>query len=108
MLKGSGSICSYPNGDTYFNTRVNPGLSSAGTGDILSGMMAALIAQNLEPENALLLAVYLHGAAADALLKTLYGPVGMTATEIIDSARCLINQWIYGVDASSSYLRLSE
>ena len=69
-------------------------------------MIAALIAQNLKPENALLLAVYLHGAAADSLLKTLHGSIGMTATEIIDSARCLINQWVYGTDVSSRYLRL--
>ena len=106
VLKGAGSICGFPNGDIYFNTTGNPGLSSAGTGDVLSGIIAALIAQNLKPENALLLAVYLHGAAADALLKTLHGPIGMTATKIIDSARYLINQWVYGTDVSSRYLRL--
>lgn len=105
VLKGAGSICSFPNGDIYFNTTGNPGLSSAGTGDILSGMIAALIAQNLKPEDALLLAVYLHGAAADDLLKTLHGPIGMTATEIIDSARNLINKWVYGADISSRYSR---
>lgn len=108
LLKGAGSICSFPNKDVYFNTTGNPGLSSAGTGDILSGMIAALIAQNLKPENALLLAVFLHGAAADTLLKTQYGPIGMTASEIIDSARRLINQWVYGIDAAANYLRLSE
>lgn len=105
VLKGAGSICGFPSGNVYLNTTGNPGLSSAGTGDILSGMIAALIAQNLKPENALLLAVYLHGASADALLKTQYGPIGMTASEIIDSARCLINQWVYGTNAPASYGR---
>lgn len=108
LLKGAGSICMLSKHNVYFNSTGNPGLSSAGTGDILCGMIAAFIAQNLEPENALLLAVYLHGAAADALLKTLHGPIGMTASEIIDSARSLINQWTYGTNASSRYLRLSH
>src|SRR5690606_9288872 len=81
VLKGAGSICAFPNGHCYFNASGNPGLSSAGTGDVLSGMTGALLAQGLTSENALLLAVYLHGAAADALLETLAGPIGMTASE---------------------------
>lgn len=95
VLKGAGSVCATPCGERYINTSGNPGLSSAGTGDILSGMIGALAAQGLEPERALLLAVYLHGAAADALRGNHGGPVGMTASEIPDAARFLLNQWIY-------------
>ncbi len=95
VLKGAGSICCFPDGRRYLNTSGNPGLSSAGTGDVLAGMVGALIAQGLEPGNALLLAVYLHGAAADRLLREHHGPLGMVASEIITAARSLLNEWIY-------------
>lgn len=95
VLKGSGSISAMPSGRCHINTSGNPGLSSAGTGDILSGMIGALLAQGVVPEKALPLAVHLHGAAADALLEYHRGPVGMTASEIPDAARRLLNQWIY-------------
>ena len=95
MLKGAGSICILPDGKRYLNTSGNPGLSSAGTGDVLSGIIGAFLAQGLSAENALLLAVYLHGAAADVLLEQQGGSLGMTASEITDAARSLLNRWIY-------------
>ncbi len=93
VLKGVGSICATPDGRRYLNTSGNPGLSSAGTGDALSGIIGALLAQGLSAENALLLAVHLHGAAADAVLQAHGGPIGMTASEITDAARSLLNHW---------------
>ena len=51
----------------------------------------ALLAQGLEPRAALLAAVYLHGAAADALVARGIGPVGLTAGEVIDEARAIVN-----------------
>lgn len=95
VLKGAGSICCFPDGERYINTSGNPGLSSAGTGDVLTGMIGALIAQGLDPGNALLLAVYLHGAAADRLLRQNHGPLGMVASEVVLAARSLLNEWIY-------------
>lgn len=95
VLKGAGSICALQDGSQYINTSGNPGLSSAGTGDILSGIIGALICQGLNPDDALLLGVHLHGAAADELLNQQHGPLGMTASEIIPCARELLNQWIY-------------
>lgn len=95
VLKGAGSICAEPGGKRYINITGNPGLSSAGTGDVLSGIAGAFLAQGLSPENSLLLSVYLHGAAADVLQKQHGGPVGMIASEIPDAARTLLNQWIY-------------
>jgi NAD(P)H-hydrate repair Nnr-like enzyme with NAD(P)H-hydrate dehydratase domain len=95
VLKGAGSISATPSGKCYINTSGNPGLSSAGTGDILSGMIGALLAQGLGPEKALPLAVHLHGAAADVLQEYQGGPVGMSASEIPDAARRLLNRWIY-------------
>ncbi len=94
VLKGAGSICCFPDGERYINTSGNPGLSSAGTGDVLAGMIGALIAQGLNPGNALLLAVYLHGAAADRLLLQNHGPLGMVASEVVLAARSLLNEWI--------------
>ena len=94
VLKGAGSICMLPDGKYYINTSGNPSLSSAGTGDVLSGIIGALLAQGLAVKKALLLSVYLHGAAADKLLEQTGGPVGITASEITDAARELLNKWI--------------
>lgn len=95
VLKGAGSICATPDGKRYINTSGNPGLSSAGTGDILAGIIGAMMAQGASQEDSVLLSVYLHGAAADALEKEHGGPVGMTASEIPVAARNLLNRWIY-------------
>ncbi len=95
VLKGSGSVCAMPDGRWFINPTGNPGMASAGMGDVLSGMVAALLAQGLDAEQASLLSVYLHGAAADACVKNGVGPVGLTASEVTDSARRLLNAWIY-------------
>lgn len=95
VLKGAGSICALPNGECFINTTGNPGLASAGMGDVLCGMLGAFLAQGLSPQHTMLLAVYLHGAAADELVKQGIGPVGLTASEVTDAARGLLNQWIY-------------
>ncbi|BBP05021.1 ADP-dependent (S)-NAD(P)H-hydrate dehydratase [Sulfuriferula plumbiphila] len=92
VLKGAGSICAAPDKAWRINATGNPGLSSAGMGDVLTGMVAALLAQGAAPFAALQLAVYLHGAAADALLEQGMGPVGLTASEVTLEARRLLNQ----------------
>jgi NAD(P)H-hydrate repair Nnr-like enzyme with NAD(P)H-hydrate dehydratase domain len=61
-------------------------------GDVLTGILAALLAQGLDARTALECGVYLHGAAADALVQSGIGPVGVTASEVIDAARRLVNQ----------------
>lgn len=91
VLKGSGSICALAGGDWYVNVTGNPGMASAGMGDVLTGILAALLAQGADAEVALLAGVYLHGAAADLLVEQGTGPVGMTASEVIDAARELLN-----------------
>jgi ADP-dependent NAD(P)H-hydrate dehydratase / NAD(P)H-hydrate epimerase len=91
VLKGAGSVCTAPDATWHINTSGNPGMASAGMGDVLTGMVAALLAQGLEPRAALLAAVYAHGAAADALVTGGIGPVGLTAGEVIDAARSLLN-----------------
>jgi hydroxyethylthiazole kinase-like uncharacterized protein yjeF len=91
-LKGGGSICAAPKGTWHINTSGNPGMASAGMGDVLTGMIAALLAQGVKPEAALMAGVHLHGAAADRAVAGGSGPVGLTATETIEAARTLLNE----------------
>jgi ADP-dependent NAD(P)H-hydrate dehydratase / NAD(P)H-hydrate epimerase len=90
-LKGAGSVCALPDGAWFINTSGNPGMASAGMGDVLTGIIAALLAQGADSKTALLAGVHLHGAAADALVADGIGPVGMTAGEVIAAARALFN-----------------
>ena len=62
-------------------------------GDVLAGVLGALLAQRFSGESALVLGVHLHGAAADALVGR-PGPVGLTAGELIDAARAAWNGWL--------------
>jgi ADP-dependent NAD(P)H-hydrate dehydratase / NAD(P)H-hydrate epimerase len=95
VLKGNGSICALQNSDWYVNATGNPGMATAGMGDVLAGIIAALAAQGAEPDMALLAGVHLHGLAADELVKRGIGPLGVTASEVIDAARALLNTAIY-------------
>jgi hydroxyethylthiazole kinase-like uncharacterized protein yjeF len=90
-LKGAGTVCAHPDGTWQINTSGNPGMASAGMGDVLTGLVAALVAQGASPADALLAGVYAHGAAADALVARGTGPLGLTAGEVIEAARALAN-----------------
>jgi len=92
VLKGADSLCVTRDGKIYLNKTGNPGMSSAGMGDVLTGMIAAFIAQGMKTDDALLLAVHLHGAAGDALAQQGIS-VGMTASDLTEWARWLLNQW---------------
>ena len=98
VLKGVGSICITRDGKWHINTSGNPGLASAGMGDVLAGIIAALMAQGLSAEHAMLYGVYLHGAAADECVVQGMGPVGLTAMEVIHSARRVMNRWVSAVN----------
>jgi hydroxyethylthiazole kinase-like uncharacterized protein yjeF len=93
-LKGCGTIVATPAGEWFLNTSGNPGLATAGSGDVLTGFITALLAQGWPPCEALLAAVYLHGLAADRLVARGVGPVGLAAGELIDSARSVFNDWL--------------
>jgi len=95
VLKGCGSIIALPDGRWFVNRSGNPGMASAGMGDTLCGIIAALLAQSMGMEQAVLLGVYLHGAAADALVERGIGPIGLTAGEVAWAARDLLNAWVY-------------
>ena len=99
VLKGSGSIVALPGDDSqggqwYVNGSGNPGLATAGTGDVLLGFIAALLAQGNDAATSALAAVHLHGAAADLLVETGTGPIGLTAGELAAPARDIWNDWI--------------
>jgi hydroxyethylthiazole kinase-like uncharacterized protein yjeF len=93
VLKGAGSLCVTSDSKLHINQTGNPGMSSAGMGDVLAGMIAAFIAQGLSADQALLLGVHVHGAAADELAKQ-NAALGMSATEVTEWARWLINRWV--------------
>lgn len=94
VLKGAGSIIATPTQQWFINPTGNSGMSSAGMGDVLSGIIGGLLAQGLTPLDAALLGVYLHGAAADSLVSDGIGPIGLTATEVSTEARKLLNDWM--------------
>ena len=92
-LKGCGTVVALPDGRWQVNGTGNPGLATAGSGDVLTGIVAALLAQGWPAEAALPAAVHLHGAAADQLVAEGIGPIGLTAGELIDAARACLNRW---------------
>ena len=91
VLKGNGSIVVSADGRWAINQSGNPGMAAAGMGDALTGIITALLAQGLPATQALRLGVYLHGAAADRCVANGMGPIGLTASEVIDSVRTLLN-----------------
>ncbi|MDR2787390.1 MAG: NAD(P)H-hydrate dehydratase [Candidatus Accumulibacter sp.] len=90
-LKGCGTVIAEPGGAWWINTSGNPGLATAGSGDVLTGIVTALLAQGWPACQALPAAVHLHGLAADRLAARNVGPIGLTAGELIDSARESLN-----------------
>ena len=73
VLKGAYTSVTMPNGSCFFNSSGNPGMATAGSGDVLTGMILSLLAQGYAPEEAAVMAVFLHGIAGDsAALKSGY------------------------------------
>ena len=93
-LKGCGTVIAAVDGRWWINSTGNPGMATAGMGDVLSGLIAALLAQGWPAIPALLAGVHLHGAAADRLVAAGVGPIGLTAGEVIDTARQTFNEWV--------------
>ena len=82
-LKGHRTLVALPNGAVWVNTTGNPGMATGGTGDILTGMVAGLMAQNPgDPFPAVIAAVHLHGMAGDISRETL-GEHSLVATDLV-------------------------
>ena len=92
VLKGAKSVIAHHDGRHFINNTGNSGLASGGTGDVLSGIIGSLMAQGLNALDAASAGVYIHGAAADALVASGTGPIGLTASEVALAARKIINQ----------------
>jgi ADP-dependent NAD(P)H-hydrate dehydratase / NAD(P)H-hydrate epimerase len=92
VLKGVPTIVAAPEGDVYINTTGNPGMATAGSGDVLTGIISSLAGQGLNPFNAAVLGVYLHGRAGDEAAKV-RGEHSLIASDIIeylsDTIRCM-------------------
>lgn len=83
VLKGHYTAIVRPDGKVYFNSTGNPGMATAGSGDVLTGVITAFIAQGYKPELAATVGVFTHGLAGDMAADAL-GEYGMTASDIID------------------------
>lgn len=81
VLKGHFTTIVRPSGEVYFNSTGNPGMATAGAGDVLTGIIASFLAQGYSPKHAAFIGVYIHGLAGDLAEKEL-GEAGMTATDI--------------------------
>ncbi|WP_185863258.1 NAD(P)H-hydrate dehydratase [Blattabacterium cuenoti] len=71
VLKGAHSVISTPNGDLYFNSTGNPGMATAGSGDVLTGMIMSFLSQGFSPKESCIMGVYLHGLSGDIASKKL-------------------------------------
>lgn len=92
VLKGAGTLVCAPDLSWQINTTGNVGLATAGSGDVLTGMLVSLLAQGLPMQTAVPAAVWLHGCAADRLVQQGIGPIGLTAGELAEAARAIRNQ----------------
>lgn len=84
VLKGARTVIAHPDGSTYINPTGNSGMASGGMGDVLTGVIGGLLAQGFSPESAAHAGVYLHGAAADTLAKSI-GPFGFLASDVMNA-----------------------
>jgi hydroxyethylthiazole kinase-like uncharacterized protein yjeF len=84
VLKGAYTCITTPEGEAFFNTTGNPGMAKGGSGDVLTGMLTALLAQGYSPFETCLLGVFMHAMAGDLAAEKL-GMDGMIATDIIEA-----------------------
>ena len=85
VLKGHRTLIAQPDGEVWVNTTGNPGMATGGTGDILTGMVAGMMAQHpSQILDAVTSAVYLHGRAGDVACETM-GEHSLVATDLIEA-----------------------
>ncbi len=84
VLKGHKTVVAAPNGALFVNNTGNSGMSTAGCGDVLTGMIASFIGQGIDPYGASVLAVYMHGKSGDIVAKE-KGQFSLIATDLIST-----------------------
>ncbi len=103
VLKGCGTVVASPDGRWWVNRTGNPGLATAGSGDVLTGIVTSLLAQGWPIVPAALAAVHLHGLAAEERVAAGDGPCGLTAGELVAPARRILNRWIADAGKDTAY-----
>jgi NAD(P)H-hydrate epimerase len=94
VLKGAGTIVT-DGTRLYVNRTGNPGMATGGTGDVLAGLIAALMGQGLEAFEAAVAGAYLHGLAGDLAARD-QGQVSLIATDLLETLPRAIAQWTRG------------
>ncbi|WP_434379911.1 NAD(P)H-hydrate dehydratase [Melittangium boletus] len=92
VLKGARTLVAHPDGTVDVNPTGNPGMSTGGTGDVLSGLLGALLAQGLPPPEAARTAVFAHGLAGDLMLAR-RGKLGLIATDVVKGLCQVWTRW---------------
>lgn len=82
ILKGAHTIVALPTGELFFNMSGNSGLATAGSGDLLTGLLLSLLAQQYPPYSAALLSVFLHGMAADLAIEEFHSEESLIASDV--------------------------
>jgi NAD(P)H-hydrate epimerase len=91
VLKGANTSVTTPDGNVYFNSTGNPGMATAGSGDVLTGILLSLLAQGYTSENAAVLGVFLHGLAGDIAAEE-SGYESIIASDIINNLAKAFNK----------------
>ncbi|WP_432665998.1 NAD(P)H-hydrate dehydratase [Wukongibacter baidiensis] len=95
VLKGASTIVTSPDGKVFINVSGNPGMATAGSGDVLTGIITGLVAQGLEPLKAAVTAVYLHGMTGDKVASE-KGEYGLLAGDIVEELPYTIKNIVKG------------
>mgnify|MGYP000418663001 CR=1 FL=1 len=95
IIKGAYSCIVEPNGTVTFNSTGNPGMATAGSGDVLTGIITGLVAQGYTTSEACKVGVFIHGLAGDLAAKQV-GEISLLATDIINNLGNAYNETIYG------------
>ena len=89
VFKGAPTVTGSANGDVWINSTGNPGMATGGMGDVLTGIIAGLMAQGISSERAAALGVYIHGLAADRVAEAL-GMHGLLASDVLKAVPAAI------------------
>ncbi len=92
VLKGHNTVIAAPDGEVYVNVTGNPGMATGGTGDVLSGVIAAFVAQGLRAHMAAVCGVYVHGKAGDEAKKE-KGERGLAAMDIVQAIPAVLKDF---------------
>lgn len=93
VLKGPYTIVTTPSGQQFINTSGNSALAKGGTGDVLTGMVLALVMQQKDVQSAISNAVFLHGKAADYLTSNGFSPISIVASDLVEAMPQVLNHF---------------